>query len=64
MRFSNFAVLIDNLEYALNAAAFNNAQKSLNTAKFENLKAFVLLYKAFGGDLNLVSMTEHLINKE
>lgn len=59
-----FVGLIDNLEYALNAAAFNNAQKSLNTAKFENLKAFVLLYKAFGGDLNLVSMTEHLVNKE
>lgn len=45
--------LIDSLEHALNAASLNNAQKSLNSARLENLRAFVLLYKAFGGDLNL-----------
>ncbi len=62
----HFVGLIDDLEHSLNAASFNNAQKSLNSAKFENLKAFVLLYKAFGGDLNLHSLIQdsQLINKE
>ncbi|WP_238699155.1 TolC family protein [Helicobacter sp. MIT 05-5294] len=45
--------LIDDLEHALNSASLNNSKKSLNTAKTENLKSFILLYKAFGGDLNL-----------
>lgn len=56
--------LIDSLEHALNSASLNNAQKSLNSARLENLKAFVLLYKAFGGDLNLESQNPHLVNKE
>ncbi|MBX7491354.1 TolC family protein [Helicobacter turcicus] len=45
--------LIDTLEHALNSASLNNAKKSLNTAKVENLKTLVTLYKAFGGNLNL-----------
>ena len=45
--------LVDTLEHALNSASFNNSKKSLNTAASENLKAFSMLYKAFGGDLNL-----------
>lgn len=55
--------LIDSLEHSLNAASFNNSKKSLNSAKFENLKALVLLYKAFGGDLNLAQQSD-FINKE
>ena len=45
--------LIDTREHALNSASLNNAKKSLNTAKSENLKSLLALYKAFGGNLNL-----------
>ncbi|MCI5632716.1 TolC family protein [Helicobacter sp.] len=54
--------LVDTLEHALNSASFNNSKKSLNTAASENLKAFSLLYKAFGGNLNL-HKESYAINK-
>ncbi|MDY2584112.1 TolC family protein [Helicobacter sp.] len=45
--------LIDTLEHTLNSASLNNAKKSLNTTKTQNLKTLVILYKVFGGNLNL-----------
>lgn len=45
--------LIDSLDHALNSASLNNAKKSFNTTKGQNLKALSLLYKTLGGNLNL-----------
>lgn len=45
--------LIDTREHRLNQASLNNAKKSLNSVKTENLKTLITLYKAFGGNLNL-----------
>lgn len=45
--------LIDSLDHALNTASLNNAKKSLNSTISQNLKALSLLYKTFGGNLNL-----------